>query len=804
MAGSRAAPANDVRGFPSPLTSFVGREDEVDRLVHLLMTHRLVTVVGPGGVGKTRLAAEVTRRVGDRFNDQIWLVELGAISTPEKVLSSIDARLGIQQQSGRSTVQAAAEVLSGAPTLLVLDNCEHLVPAVAAFCSELLARCDDVVILTTSRAQLGLTGEARLRLRPLSARTNGGVNRDTAGVALFVDRVRLVDPSLELSAESAALVPQIVTRLDGLPLAIELAAARVEFFGMAQLHTRLAEPLRVLTQGSRAAPPRHRSLRATVDWSYQLLSDPLRRTFRRLAILPGPFTLRAAETVAGSDAESSVGQLVDCSLLTPPRVGTDGRARYLMLETLRSFALEHLNESGEREDAESAMVDFAVQVASAAATDMRTAGGEAAAARHLDAEDTLLREAMSSALDGHPEQAARMAVALAPWWQLRGRAPTGYPLLERALDGYPDRGEVRLTAHKWLGRLAHSTAEYGRALAHFSTLCASSSVDEPSRDLVDGLIGKSGSLRNLGELAEAGGAAHEALHAAQQLNYAEGEVLALAQLSLVAEYADDAEAATRWALLAARIDANRLPDKVARRVQLVLTVALADSDDMDTARETCDAGLESARAAGDVTMQADFLSFTTHIALREEHLSDAGAHILESLRLTATSGDSIRVLDCLDDCARLCAATGRPAEAITLWAARKAGAAALGAPSLAQDARRRREPLLRASRRLGPQAVRAAERRGTQMNLQTASEFASMLAGSAKHKTSDAAEAMQLTPREKELLVLVAQGRTDAQIADELFISIRTVRSHLDRIRDKTGSRRRADLTMLALRAGLV
>ena len=162
------------------------------------------------------------------------------------------------------------------------------------------------------------------------------------------------------------------------------------------------------------------------------------------------------------------------------------------------------------------------------------------------------------------------------------------------------------------------------------------------------------------------------------------------------------------------------------------------------------------------------------------------------------------MLDCLDDCARLCELTGRPAEAITLWAAHAASAAALGTPNLAQDARNRSEPLLRARRRLGPHATRAAERRGAQMNLQTASEFAAMLAAPGPGRAADAAGSTGLTPRERELLVLVAQGRTDAQIAAELFISIRTVRSHLDRIRDKTGSRRRADLTMLALRAGLV
>lgn len=788
-----------ARGFATPLTSFVGRTEEIDRLQRLLRMHRLVTVIGPGGVGKTRLAAEASRQLTDRFGDRIWLVELAAVATDQQLSAVVAARLGVRQQPGRSMTQAVADVLAGTPTLLVLDNCEHLVDAVAEFCAELLPRCDDVVILATSREQLGVIGEARLRLRPLPANAAG--NSMPAGVALFVDRVRLADPGFDVSTDLAGLVPEIVSRLDGLPLAIELAAARAESLGIAQLHSRLTEPVGVLTDGSRTAPTRHRSVRATVDWSYQLLAEPVRRVFRRLAILPGPFTLDAAAAVAGPYAESAVLQLVDCSLLAPPRAGLDGQARYLMLQTVRGVALEELDAAGERRGAEAAMLAFAVQLATSAATGMRTAGGEADATLRLDAEDSLVREAITLTLDRDVATALRLAVALAPWWQVRGRAPAGYPVLDRAVAGYPDRDELWLAAHVWLGRLAHSTAAYERALSCFNTVCANVPITQPTTELVDGLAGASGSLRNLGRLTEATDAARTALHAARELDYAEGEALALTQLSLVAEYADDAEAATRWAQQAALVDPARLPDRLARRVRLSQTVALAEADELAAAGEACADGLASARAAGDVPMQADFLSFTTSIALTAGRLENAGAHIVEALRLTAQSGDRLRVLDCLDDCARLCAATGRPAEAVTLWAARDAGTAALGTPNLAQDVRHRREPLRRATQRLGGQAAAAAERRGRQMSLPAAAEFAALLAGSDGRKPQTATP---LTPRERELLVLVAQGRTDAQIAGELFISIRTVRSHLDRIRDKTGSRRRADLTMLALRSGLV
>ena len=623
-------------------------------------------------------------------------------------------------------------MLAGAPALLVLDNCEHVIERGRRFLQRtalaLRRRRDPGNQPRAARR----AGEARLRLRPLAARPSEGARAgETPGVALFVDRVRLADPSFELSAESAELVPKIVLRLDGLPLAIELAAARVESFGMAQLSTLLAAPFRVLTHGARTAPERHRSLRATVDWSYQLMSDPLRRAFRRLAVFPARSRSGPPRRSPGATRNPSVGQLVDCSLLTPPRVGPDGQTRYLMLETVRAFGLEQLDESGERADAEAARVAFAVLVASAAATALRVPGGEAAAAAELDAEEAFMDEALTWALEHDAESALRLAVALAPWWQLRGRARTGYPQLERALTDSGDRADVPAAAHKWLGRLAHSIAEYERALTHFEALCAhipqGTASPRPRRRA-------GGPVREPAQPRPAG-----AGRGCRPRRAPGGTAARLCRgRSARPGPAQPGRGVRRRRGGRHSLGAAGRPDRPVPAAgqggpssAAVLTVALADTDDLDAAGATCAAGLESARAAGDVTMQADFLFFTTHIALRAGHLDDAGAHILESLRLTAQSGDLIRVLDCLDDCARLCAATGRPAEAITLWAAHAAGAAALGTP----DPRPGREATAASrfsgpSRRLGPQAARAAERRGAQMNLQTAAEFAAMLAGS--------------------------------------------------------------------------
>ena len=293
-ARSRQAPgepltsAGGMHGFVPALTSFVGRAGPVREVAALLDRDRLVTVTGPGGAGKTRLAGQVARLVADRFADGVWLAELAPVRDPVLVPAVVAAALAVREQPGLSAAGALARVLARQQLLLVLDNCEHVIGAAAELCAGLLAACDDVRVLATSREPLRVAGEARYRLGPLALPDPDDLAHaaGSEAVALFADRARRADPRFALDDQAGPVVARLVARLDGMPLAIELAAARVEALGVAGLLDRLDDRFALLTEGDRGAADRQRSLAATVEWSYQLLDERERRVFRAVSVFP--------------------------------------------------------------------------------------------------------------------------------------------------------------------------------------------------------------------------------------------------------------------------------------------------------------------------------------------------------------------------------------------------------------------------------------------------------------------------------------------------------------------------------------
>ena len=467
-----AAVTGGLRGFPAVLTSFIGRGEAVCDVARRLEQCRLVTVTGPGGVGKTRLAGAVAGLVAVRFTDGAWLAELAAVRDPAQVAAVVAAALGIREQPGVAAAGTLARVLAGQQLLLVLDNCEHVIGAAAELCAGLLAAADEVRVLATSREPLAVAGEARYRLGPLTLPAPGdpaGGGRSEA-VALFADRARRVDTGFVLDGQAGPAVDKIVARLDGMPLAIELAAARVEALGVAQLLDRIDDRFALLTGGDRLAADRQRSLAATVEWSYRLLTEDERRVFRAVSVFPAGFTLEGAEAVAGPGAGVVVLRLVDCSLLTPPRAGPDGRSRYVMLETLRAYGAGLLAETGEQEDAAAALAGYALRVARQAAAGLQTITGEVPAACWLDAEDATMRQGLAWAMEHDTSVALQLAVALAPWWFLRGRLAGEYRLLCQAASHAEAGSDGWCAAQYWLGQAAQYSADLAAALGHFTAV----------------------------------------------------------------------------------------------------------------------------------------------------------------------------------------------------------------------------------------------------------------------------------------------------------------------------------------------
>ena len=648
-----------------------------------------------------------------------------------------------------------------------------------------------------------MAGEARYRLGPLGLPAPGD-GADAAGcesVALFADRARQADAHFALTGETSTAVARLVRRLDGMPLAIELAAARAEALGVRQLLDRIEDRFVLLDGGDRLAAGRQRSLAATVEWSYRLLEEDERRVFRAVSVFPAGFTLEAAEAVAGPGAGAVVLRLVDCSLLSPPRAGPDGRSRYVMLETLRAYAAGLLAGAGEQEEAAAALAGYALRVARQAAAGLQSGDGELAAARWLDAEDATTRQALGWAVARDPALALRLANALGWWWFLRGRLAGEYPLLCQVAGGAEAGSGGWCAAQLWLGWAAQDSADLAGALGHFTAVRDAVAARPPSRELAEALAGRAEVLRWMGRAAEAAGDARRSLTLSREIGDPAGELAALTDLSLCADYAGDHDEAVRLARQAGRQITAGIPGALARTCSWVLTIVLAGAGDLAEAERAGTAGLARARDAGDLRNQALLLPRIVDLDLRAGRTGDAAAHLREGLRIAVRTGSWLGTG--LFQCGELCAATGRVAEALTLWAAFAAVVRHEGLTEPPWFETRWEEQLREARQALGPGRARAAEDRGAAMSLATAAEYALMLTDPGPPQ-QEAPGSGPLSARERELVRLVAHGRTNAEIAGEMFISVRTVSSHLDRIRDKTGCRRRADLTRLALTTGLV
>jgi predicted ATPase/class 3 adenylate cyclase len=471
--------------LPVQLTSFVGREGEIADVRRLLQSTRLLTLIGPGGTGKTRLALQAAAEVLDHHADGAWLVELAALADPALVDQAVGAAFGLREAAGRSMAQALADYLRSKQLLLVLDNCEHLLEACARLADELLHAAPGLRLLVTSREGLGLAGEVTYRVQslelpdlqalpPLKALTQYDA------VRLFIERATAANPAFSVTNDTAPAVAQICHRLDGIPLAIELAAARVKHLRLDTLLARLDDRFRLLTGGSRTALPRQQTLRAAIDWSHDLLAPEERAVFRRLAAFAGGATLPAAEAVAAGDAIEPwqvldlLAALVNKSLLSLDEAAA-GETRYRMLETVRAYAREKLEAAGEAPAVGGRHLAYFAALADEAAPFFWRSEELVWLAR-LAAEHDNLRAALEFALTARPPAAVRLLAQAWPFWSIRCHWSEGIQWLRRSLEairgGAPDRWEARaetalaiLTTFKDGDAAGHAAIERSYAIA---------------------------------------------------------------------------------------------------------------------------------------------------------------------------------------------------------------------------------------------------------------------------------------------------------------------------------------------------
>lgn len=462
-------PATTSDGLPLQLTSFVGRAAEIAELSRSVTENRLVTLTGAGGSGKTRLAVQVAGLIAAQFRDGAQYVDLAPITEPDLVPAAAARTFGLPDIPGRSATDALLRIIADRQMLLVLDNCEHLLDATAALIGAVLRACPSVTVLATSREAIGMSGEVIWRVSSLSI-------ADEA-VELFTDRARLVRPEFVITGDNAATVTEICERLDGMPLAIELAAARVRALSVIDILTSLHDQFRILTGGARSAVRRQQTLRASVDWSHALLTDVERVIFRRLAVFRGGFHLDAAEFVVADDYVQPHQVLDELTLLVDKSLviaeNTSGRTRYRLLETVRQYALEKLGDSGESDAVRARHRDHYTHLAEL--VDQRGSDGQRRI-EQAEIEIDNLRAAFTWSCDvGDSEEALHLACSLQRLWMNSGRVQEALSWI-RAVLSDPSRPPATVTP-----------ATYARTLADQATITAAvgapQGMEHPERAL---------------------------------------------------------------------------------------------------------------------------------------------------------------------------------------------------------------------------------------------------------------------------------------------------------------------------------
>ncbi len=780
------ARAGRQHNLPISLAAFIGREREVATVGRLHAGTRLLTLTGAPGVGKTRLALEFASTLLGELADGVWLIELAPLTNPDLVPQAVASVLGVREHPGRPLAATLAEALRTRRMLLVLDNCEHVLVACAALADSLLRACPWLHIVATSREVLGIAGETTFQVpaltlpEPETTPAGGGrLVEDVLGSEagrLFADRARAALPSFRVADDNAEALALVCRRLDGIPVALELAAARVTALTPAQLAQRLDDCFHLLTVGRRAAVPRQQTLRAALDWSHDLLSEPERQLLRRLSVFAGGWTLEAAEEVCSGDGLAAADilpllvQLVEKSLALAEE--QHGAATYRLLDTVRQYCAEKLREAGETAMLRDQHLTWFAEVAEQAEEPLWSSDQVAWFAR-LKADEGNLRAALewSTRTSAQPEQEAatveaglRLGGALWHFWNLRGHLSEGRARLLELLAMGMGAPNVRAKALHAAAYLAFLQGDPGEATRLTGEVLALGRQDVQPFLVASALVGLATGALMAGDPGRATILCEEGLALCRQAGDRRGTYYSLYGLMEVA----------------------RLQGEYERAIAL-----------MEEAHALT-------REQGDPWSIAFALSILGNLTLQRGDVARAGALQRESLALRHAIEDTVGIGRCLDGLGWVASAQAQAARAVRLFGAAETLREQTGAaPHLPWRAEHeRRVAAARAS--LTDDAFAAAWSEGRALPLNQAIAYAlaadeTATAGApGPTRLSQGVRPGGLSPRELEVALLIAQGHTNRQIAEALVIAEWTVDTHVRHILTKLGFRSRAQVAAWA------
>ena len=640
--------------LPAQLTSFTGREKDMSHLRKVLLEKtRLLTLSGAGGIGKTRLALEVAGQLLPEFKDGVWLVELAALADPALVPQRIAQVLNIKDWAAIGLEASLIAFLKKKELLLVIDNCEHLLEACVLVVEALLKGCPNLRVLATSREALALMGEAIWRVPSLALPEPGETNPTTVSqaeaVKLFVQRAAAIQSGFEMTSQNAAAVVQICRQLDGIPLALELAAARVQGLGVEQLALRLDARFSLLTEGNRSALPRQQTLRATIEWSYNLLVEAERIMLRRLAVFAGGWNLEAAEAVGAGNGIEPVEilglllQLVNKSLVIAEEAEADKEKHYHILETLREFARDKLNEQGELIAMRQNHLAYFVRLVEELTSKLHSPA-QLVALKTIDSDYNNIREALEWAIAApSPELALRLGGALGQYWDMQGYLFEGRAYLEKIIAlPYPEETQsTRATILNWLSTIVGVQGDLAAAKRFANNALEAGKAAHSLNEIAIALKNLAIIARFQGDFSKSQSYIEESLALRQQIGNQSGIAQALSSMGALAKNQGDYLTAQKYVEKSLALY-RELGDRWATISMLNLLSSIAiDQKDYFKAENYLEQSIELEREFGNKWSIIYGLTGLGQIAHNQKSYAKAQRYLEEALRLAREFGDRL-------------------------------------------------------------------------------------------------------------------------------------------------------------------